>query len=111
MRGGTFCACCARAADGQAAAAPPKSVMKSRRCISDSKLRRRHLAAKMTTLIGQKPVSRASSLGAANVALGSIATEMGCQRDVRDIARCLKRATQPDLCAVANGSIILLPRR
>ena len=36
--------CCARAASGHAAAAPPRSVMNSRRCMSAPKLRRRHLS-------------------------------------------------------------------
>jgi hypothetical protein len=34
--------CCARAANGHAAAAPLRSVMNSRRCMSAPKLRRQH---------------------------------------------------------------------
>ena len=36
--------CCARAANGQAAAVPPISVMNSRRFMSDPKLRKLHLS-------------------------------------------------------------------
>ena len=38
---GSLLACCARAARGHTAAAPPRSVMNSRRCMSSPKLRRR----------------------------------------------------------------------
>ena len=44
--------CCALAANGQAAAAPPKSVMNSRRFMATSKLRRRHLTGSKSTSIG-----------------------------------------------------------
>ena len=39
---GSFAGCCARAASGHAAAAPPRRVMNSRRRISAPKLRGQH---------------------------------------------------------------------
>jgi hypothetical protein len=47
---GSFAGCCARASSGQAAAAPPRSVMNSRRCSI--------VSAKTSTLIGLKPASK-----------------------------------------------------
>jgi hypothetical protein len=62
---------CARAASGHATAAPPSSVTKSRRCMSDSKSQDGILAAKWSALIGLKPASRLLSSGTANVSVGS----------------------------------------
>jgi hypothetical protein len=47
--------CCACKAIGRAAAAPPSSVMNSRRRISAPKLRGQHCMTQTTTLIGLKP--------------------------------------------------------
>src|SRR5450759_1629730 len=48
----TGIAVCPRAAIGHATAAPPKSVMNSRRCMSSPKRRRRIVSAQTSTLIG-----------------------------------------------------------
>src|SRR5450759_925086 len=73
---GTFTGCCARTASGHPAAAPPKSVMNSRRLMSDPKLRRRHLSGSNEYFDrGLKPASKPVPQCTANVAVGSFATD------------------------------------
>jgi hypothetical protein len=63
---------CAMVASGQVAAAPPSSVMNSRRCMSYPKLRRRHLSGSNEYFErGLKSISKPLPQCTANVADGS----------------------------------------
>jgi hypothetical protein len=74
--------CCARAASGHAAA-PPSSVMSSRRRISALCLGDGILAAQMSTLIEAKLASKPLPQCTANVAVGSFSEVGPCDEDVR----------------------------
>src|SRR5258705_2695022 len=80
---GIFVACWVCAASGQVATAPPKRAMKARRCMSTPKFKRRHTAAKPSTLIGLILSSEAQPQWSTDVSDGSFSIELGYPRHVR----------------------------
>jgi hypothetical protein len=100
---GIFGGCCARAVSGQVVAAPPRSVMNSRRLMLDPKLSRRIIATKPTTLIGAEPASRTSLLVAADVRIEVInrhervALKCPLGEPGEALARCRSSAKKPTI--------------
>src|SRR5258708_27257674 len=78
---GIFVACWVCAASGQVATAPTKRAMKARRCMSTPKFKRRHTAAKPSTLIGLILSSEAQPQCSTDVPSASFASIHGVRAE------------------------------